>query len=69
MLVIGDHSSANTNRLAELCATVTKTCLIETAQEIQPSLLEGRYRIGITGGASTAEQTINEVLMKLETLA
>jgi len=69
MLVIGDHSSANTNRLAELCATVTKICLIETAQEIQPSLLEGCYRIGITGGASTAEQTINEVLMKLETMA
>jgi len=69
MLVIGDHSSANTNRLAELCATVTKICLIETAQEIQPSLLEGCSHVGITGGASTAEQTINEVLMKLETLA
>ena len=69
MLVIGDHSSANTNRLAELCATVTKTCLIETAQEIQAPLIEGYHHIGITVGASTAEQTINEVLMKLEALA
>jgi 4-hydroxy-3-methylbut-2-enyl diphosphate reductase len=66
MFVIGDHSSANTNRLAELCSTVARTYLIETAGEIQPSWLEGRSHIGITGGASTAEETINEVLAKLE---
>ena len=42
MLVIGDRNSANTNRLAELCSTVTKTYLVETAADIQPSWLEGR---------------------------
>jgi len=68
MLVIGGHSSANTNRLAELCSTATKTYLIETAGEIQPSWLEGQRHIGITAGASTAEQTINEVMAKLKTL-
>ena len=65
MLVIGDHTSANTNRLAELCSTVTKTYLIETAEEIQSAWLEGHHHIGVTGGASTAQQTINEVLAKL----
>ena len=68
MLVIGGHNSANTNRLAELCTTATKTYLIETADEIQPSWLQGRNHIGITSGASTAEQTIDEVMMKLETM-
>ena len=68
MFVIGDHSSANTNRLAELCSAVTKTHLIETAGEIQPSWLQGHSHIGVTGGASTAEQTINEVLAKLEAM-
>ena len=68
MLVIGDHTSANTNHLAELCSTATKTYLIETAEEIQPSWLEGHAHIGVTGGASTAEQTINEVLTKLEAM-
>lgn len=68
MLVIGDHTSANTNRLAELCSIATKTYLIETAEEIQPSWLEGHPHIGVTGGASTAEQTINEVLTKLEAM-
>ncbi len=68
MLVIGGHNSANTNRLAELCSTVTKTYLVETVDEIQPSWLQGQHHIGITAGASTDEQTINEVLMKLEAM-
>lgn len=66
MLVIGSHTSANTNHLAELCATATKTFLVETAEEIQSHWLQGHQHIGITSGASTAEQTISEVLAKLE---
>ena len=66
MLVVGGHHSANTNRLAELCATVTETYLIETAEEIQPSWLAGKHHIGITAGASTDEQTVNEVLQRLK---
>jgi len=68
MLVIGGHVSANTNRLTELCSTVTRTYLVETVDEIQPSWLEGQRYIGITSGASTSEQTINEVLAKLEAM-
>ncbi|MDD5288558.1 MAG: 4-hydroxy-3-methylbut-2-enyl diphosphate reductase, partial [Dehalococcoidales bacterium] len=56
------------NRLAELCNGLTKTHLIETAGEIQPKWLKGHEHIGITGGASTSEETINEVLAKLEKL-
>ena len=66
MLVIGSHTSANTNHLAELCTTATETYLIETAEEIQPAWLQGRSQIGVTSGASTAEQTIKEVIAKLE---
>jgi len=69
MLVIGSHTSANTSHLSGLCATATKTYLVETAQAIQPSWLQGHHHIGITSGASTAEQTINEVLAKLEAMA
>jgi len=68
MFVVGDHTSANTNRLAELCGRLTKTYLIETADEIQPKWLKGHLHIGITGGASTAEVTIDEVQTKLEKL-
>lgn len=66
MLVTGDHTSANTNRLAELCSGTTTTRLIETADEIKPAWVQEYRRIGITGGASTAEQTISEVLARLE---
>jgi len=68
MLVIGGRSSANTNRLAELCSTATETHLVETAEEIQSSWLQGHNNIGITAGASTAEQTVNEVLVKLKAM-
>ena len=68
MFVVGDHTSANTNRLAELCGRLTKTYLIETADEIQPKWMKGHLHIGITGGASTAEVTIDEVQTKLEKL-
>ena len=69
MLVIGSHNSANTNRLAELCSAATKMYLVETAEEIQSSWLQGRSHIGITAGASTPEQTINEVIAKLKAMA
>ncbi len=69
MLVIGGHGSANTNRLAELCSSVTETHLIETAEEINPSWFQGKHHIGVTSGASTAEPTIDEVLARLEALA
>lgn len=69
MLVIGGHTSANTNHLAELCSRVTETHLIETAGEIKSSWLQGRCHIGITTGASTPEEAIDEVTAKLETMA
>ena len=68
MFVVGDHTSANTNRLTELCRRQTETHLIETAAEIKPEWLKGHRHIGITGGASTAEETINEVQTRLEKL-
>jgi 4-hydroxy-3-methylbut-2-enyl diphosphate reductase len=66
MLVVGGRSSANTNRLAEICAQVTETHLIETAAEIRPDWLKGKQHIGVTSGASTAEDTVDEVMKKLE---
>ncbi|MFC1991219.1 4-hydroxy-3-methylbut-2-enyl diphosphate reductase [Chloroflexota bacterium] len=66
IFVIGSHTSANTGNLAELCATVSETHLVEAAEDIQLSWLQGHHRVGVTGGASTAEQTIDEVMEKLK---
>jgi 4-hydroxy-3-methylbut-2-enyl diphosphate reductase len=65
MLVVGGRSSANTNRIAELCAKVTETHLIETAADIKKTWLKGKKHIGVTSGASTAEETVEEVMKKL----
>jgi 4-hydroxy-3-methylbut-2-enyl diphosphate reductase len=69
MLVVGGRSSANTNRLAELCSELTETHLIETADEIEPSWVEGKELIGVTAGASTAEESVDEVIKRLEEMA
>ncbi|MBI4283141.1 MAG: 4-hydroxy-3-methylbut-2-enyl diphosphate reductase [Chloroflexi bacterium] len=69
MLVIGSRTSANTNHLAELCATTTKTYLVESVGEIRLSWLQGHHQVGVTGGASTADETITEVVASLEAMA
>ena len=66
MLVVGGHSSANTNRLAELCSKVVETHPVETAKEIEASWLRGKKHVGITAGASTAEQDVDEVFARLK---
>ncbi len=63
MFVIGGFNSANTNRLAELCAlTGTPTYHIETTEDIDWNWLEGTKKIGITAGASTPDWLIKEVI-------
>ena len=69
MLVVGGRTSANTNRITELCAQVTETHLIETADDIKPSWLKGKKHIGVTSGASTAEDTVEEVMNRLKEMA
>jgi len=69
MLVIGSTTSANTNHLADLCSTVATTYFIETEDDILPSWFKGHQRIGVTGGASTSEDTINDVVARLEKMS
>lgn len=69
ILVVGGRSSANTNRIAELCSQATETHLIETADDIQLNWLKGKHHIGVTSGASTAEETVEEVMKRLEVMS
>jgi 4-hydroxy-3-methylbut-2-enyl diphosphate reductase len=66
ILVVGGRSSANTNRLTELCSKIAETHLIETAADIKPTWLKGKKHIGVTSGASTAEETVDEVMKRLK---
>lgn len=69
MLVVGGFNSANTRRLAEVCAELQPlTHHIETAAEIDSSWFEGVERVGVTAGASTPKWIIDEVMSKIEEL-
>ena len=69
MLVVGGFNSANTRRLAEVCAELQpRTHHIETAAEIDPAWFAGVERVGVTAGASTPKWIIDEVVGRIEEL-
>ncbi len=70
MVVVGSRKSANTTHLAEILTGIAPTIHIETAKELEKhkDLLEKSQNIGITAGASTPQDIIDEVVAKLEKL-
>ncbi len=70
MLVVGGRESANTRHLAEVCREHgVEAYHIESADEIDPAWLAGRERVGVTAGASTPDEVIDEVVARLEALS
>lgn len=65
MIVVGGHNSANTRHLAEVCRSIVETHHIENAAEIDSAWLKGRGAVGITAGASTPDEAIQEVLERV----
>lgn len=66
MVVIGGFNSANTRRLAEICAEIQpRTHHIETASEIDPGWFDGVVTVGVTAGASTPKWIIDDVMERL----
>lgn len=65
MVVVGGRNSANTEKLASICAEFTKTYLIETADELEIDWFKEAASAGLTAGASTPDWIIEEVLKKM----
>jgi len=68
MLVIGGKESANTCRLAEICATRRETYHIEGANEIRREWLKNKKKIGIITGTSTPRFLVEEVVKRINKL-
>lgn len=69
MVVIGGRNSANTTRLAEICAaSCARTHHIEGAGELEGGWFEGASAIGVTAGASTPQRQIDEVVAAIRSL-
>ena len=68
LIVVGSRSSANTRKLTETCReTGIPTYHIESAAEIEEAWLAGVNRFGVTAGASTPDDVIAEVVLRLRT--
>ena len=62
MIVIGDKNSSNTQKLFEICNTeCEKTYYIQTSKDMDYRLLKSINNVGITAGASTPNNIIEEV--------
>lgn len=65
IIVIGGKQSSNTKMLSKLCSEYCPTVHIETEEELEPSVLSGKMRIGLAAGASTPENRIVDVYNKI----
>ena len=66
MVVVGDTLSANTRRLAEICAErCPRVCFVENAEGLENLSFDEHDTIGIVAGASTPAWTIKEVNKKM----
>jgi 4-hydroxy-3-methylbut-2-enyl diphosphate reductase len=68
MIVIGGGNSANARHLVEICSPLVETHLVETADEVDTAWLAGKHHIGITAGASTPDEAVEELIDKLRSL-
>ncbi len=66
LFIVGGKNSSNTNKLFQVSKRVLpNTHFIERADQITPRLLRGAKRIGISGGASTPPEAIEEAVVRI----
>lgn len=67
MIVIGSKNSSNTQKLYEICKTrCNDTYYIQTAADFRPDDISSIESVGITAGASTPNNIIEEVQKKCQ---
>ncbi len=70
MIIVGGKNSANTNQLVKLSKEVCdRVYHIETAKEVRKSWFKGVDKAGITGGASTPQWIIDDVVSKIREIS
>ncbi|MBK8480957.1 MAG: 4-hydroxy-3-methylbut-2-enyl diphosphate reductase [Proteobacteria bacterium] len=69
LLVVGSNNSSNAKRLVEVGESRSVPgYLIDRGAEIKPEWLEGVSAVGVTSGASTPEELVQDVVARLREL-
>ncbi len=65
VVVVGDRKSSNTAQLLKISGEYTESIMVESADELDLSKFDDKQRIGVIGGASTPDDSIQQVVQKL----
>ncbi|MFT5387041.1 MAG: 4-hydroxy-3-methylbut-2-enyl diphosphate reductase [Candidatus Omnitrophota bacterium] len=67
IIICGSPNSSNSNRLREVGENAgIESCIVDTADEFDLSLLEGRSKIGISSGASVPRVIVDELIERIQ---
>lgn len=68
LFIVGGRASSNTHKLYRISKRIlSRTFFIETADEVTPGMLRGARTIGISGGASTPPEALQEAAARIRT--
>lgn len=68
LFIVGGRNSSNTYKLYEISKRILpNTFFIESTEQITPRMLKGARKIGLSGGASTPPEAIQEAVEKIKT--
>lgn len=66
LFIVGGKNSSNTNKLFQISKRILpNTYFVENAGQIMPRMLKGAKKIGISGGASTPPEAIEEAVRRI----
>ena len=69
VIVVGSPNSSNSNRLREVAHTMGKAAyMVDAADQIDPAWVAGKFRVGVTAGASAPEVLVQDVILRLQQL-
>ncbi len=69
VIVIGSQTSSNSNRLREVAERFgVPAYLVDSAENLDPTWVQGRARVGVTAGASAPELLVQQLLERLKLL-
>ncbi len=67
LFIIGGKNSSNTQKLYQISRRILpNTHFIEEAEQITPAMVKGAKKIGLSGGASTPPEAIQEAVAKIK---